>query len=52
MLTVQAGLHVNAVVWIMSLEDDDERQSTAQVFAFLADGETLQLTPSEPPTAI
>jgi hypothetical protein len=35
MLVVQAGLRVNAVVWIISPDDDDERQSTEQVFAFL-----------------
>lgn len=35
MLTVQAGVTVNAVVWIMSLKNDGERQSTDQVLAFL-----------------
>jgi hypothetical protein len=35
MLNVKANLTVNAVVWIASPDDDDERQSTEQVLTFL-----------------
>jgi hypothetical protein len=35
MLQATATINVNAVVWIMSLIDADERQSTEQVLTFL-----------------
>jgi hypothetical protein len=36
MLRATATMNVNAVVWIMSPDDDDERQSTEQVLTFLS----------------
>src|SRR6266851_1830905 len=35
MLRATAKINLNAVVWIMSPDDDDERQSTEQVLTFL-----------------
>lgn len=54
MLSATAKISLNAVVWIMSPDDDDERQSTEQVLTFLEPFLTAKQIPFlkvEPKTA-
>jgi hypothetical protein len=54
MLQAKAQAKINAVVWIMSPDDDDERQSTEQVLTFLEpflQAMNIQLLKFEPKSA-